>query len=120
MDPPIGWGTWFAVALPVSTVSILLIWGLLVGSYGPTRIPGKDGDALEIKAIRPTAEPFSMKQWFVSIVCLLTIALWCVEHQIEDVVGDMGVIAIFPIIMFFGSGVLKKASLSPWHLVSVD
>ncbi|KAJ7112844.1 SPX domain-containing protein [Mycena crocata] len=107
MDPPIGWAQWFAVALPVSFVSILLIWGLLLVSYHPARSPDGGRD-IEIRLIRPTREPFTLKQWWVSAVCVVTIALWCVARQIEDVVGDMGIIAIIPIVAFFATGVLKK------------
>ncbi|KAI0050511.1 SPX-domain-containing protein [Auriscalpium vulgare] len=107
MDPPVDWAQWFAVALPVSATSIVLIWLLLLVSYRPARLPTGDG-YLEIKSIRPTRERFTLKQWWVSIVCLGTIALWCVEKGIEDRIGDMGVIAIIPIVAFFGTGVLKK------------
>lgn len=41
-------------------------------------------------------------------MCLVTIGLWCIEHTIEEYVGDMGIIAIIPIIAFFSTGVLKK------------
>jgi len=44
----------------------------------------------------------------VSFVCLVTIALWCMAHSIEAYIGDMGVIAIFPVVAFFSTGVLKK------------
>lgn len=111
MDPPLDWGKWFAVALPVSAISIVLIWLLLLVSYHPSRSPDGEGD-IEIKPIRPTREPFTMKQYWVCFVCLATIALWCVEHEIESFVGDMGVIAIIPIVAFFSTGVLKKVSLS--------
>ncbi|KAA1467267.1 Sodium/sulfate symporter [Dentipellis sp. KUC8613] len=107
MDPPLDWAQWFAVALPVSALSIVLIWLLLLVSYRPARLPTGDG-YLEIKAIRPTKERFSRKQWYVSFVCLVTIALWVVEKGIEDWVGDMGIIAIIPVVAFFGTGVLKK------------
>lgn len=107
MDPPLDWGSWFAVALPVSAISIVLIWLLLLVSYQPSRSPDGDGE-IEIKAIRPTKERFTIKQYWVSFVCLVTIALWCIEHSIEDYVGDMGIIAIIPIIAFFSTGVLKK------------
>lgn len=107
MDPQLDWGKWFAVALPVSALSILLIWGLLLASYRPARSPTGDGD-IEIKTIRPTQEPFTVKQYWVSFICILTIGLWCVAHEIEDIVGDMGVIALVPIIAFFGTGILKK------------
>ncbi|KAH7906949.1 SPX domain-containing protein [Hygrophoropsis aurantiaca] len=107
MDPKIDWARWFAVALPVSIISILLIWLLLLVSYRPGRSP--DGESeIEIRTIRPTRESFTSKQYWVTFVCLVTIALWCVEHEIEDHVGDMGIIAIVPVVAFFATGVLKK------------
>ena len=110
MVPRLDWASWFAVALPVSAVSIFLIWIMLLFSYQPARSPDGEG-YIEIKAIRPTKEPFTNKQYWVSFVCLVTIALWCVAHSIDEYVGDMGVIAIIPIVAFFSTGVLKKVSL---------
>lgn len=118
MDPPLDWGRWFAVSIPVSVISILLIWLLLLVSYKPAQSPDGEGD-IEIRPIRPTKERFTLKQYWVSFVCLLTIALWCIETRIEDYVGDMGVIAIIPIIAFFGTGVLKKVSDCSLNLMDV-
>jgi phosphate transporter len=53
-------------------------------------------------------DSFSGVQWFISAVTLGTIALWCVSHQLEPIVGDMGVVAIIPLILFFGTGILTK------------
>src|SRR5204863_2716964 len=58
--------------------------------------------------IRPTKDPFSGTQYFISFITVFTIGLWCVEHQIEPLFGDMGVIAIIPLVMFFGTGILTK------------
>ncbi|KAI9451365.1 SPX-domain-containing protein [Lactarius psammicola] len=107
MEPPLDWGRWFMVALPVSGLSIVLVWLLLLVSYRPSRLPTGDG-SLEIKNIRPTRDHFTWKQWWVTFVCITTIALWVVEHAIEKWIGDMGVIAVIPIVAFFGTGVLKK------------
>ena len=107
MEPQLDWGRWFLVALPVSGVSIVLIWLLLLVSYRPSHLPMGNGN-LEIKSIRPTRERFAVKQWWVTFVCVVTITLWVAEHGIEKWVGDMGVIAIIPIVAFFGTGVLKK------------
>ena len=112
MDPPLDWARWFAVALPVSTVSIVLIWWLLIVSYNPARSPDPTEPDIEVKPIRATKEPFTPKQYWVSFVCLVTIGLWCVEHRIEPWVGDMGIIAIIPIVAFFSTGVLKKVLIS--------
>ena len=107
MDPKIDWAQWFGVAIPVSLISIVLIWLLLLVSYRPEQSPDGDGE-IEIKPIRATREPFTIKHWWVTLVCIVTIALWCFEHAIEDWVGDMGVIALIPIIAFFSTGILKK------------
>jgi len=107
MDPQLDWASWFAVALPVSIISIVLIWLLLLASYHPARAPDGDGE-IEIRTIRPTREDFTLKQWWVSVVCLTTIVLLCIERQIESTIGDMGIIAIIPIVAFFATGVLKK------------
>jgi phosphate transporter len=107
MEPPLDWGRWFMIALPVSGISIVLVWLLLLVSYRPSRLPTEDG-SLEIKNIRPTRDHFTWKQWWVTLVCITTIALWVVEHGIEKWIGDMGVIAIIPVVAFFGTGVLKK------------
>ena len=107
MEPPLDWASWFAVALPVSIISIIIIWLLLLVSYQPARAPDGDGE-IEIRAIRPTKESFTLKQYWVTVVCFVTIGLWCIEHQIEDIIGDMGIIAIIPIVAFFATGVLKK------------
>ena len=106
MDEPLDWGQWFIVALPVSAVSIILIWVLLLMSYRPSRTA--DGEILVIKEIRPTRERFTVKQYWVTFVCIVTIALWCVEKRLEDTLGDMGVIALIPIVAFFSTGVLRK------------
>jgi len=101
MSPAPGWGVWFFVALPFCIVSIFLIWILLLVTLNP-------GRGTTIVAIRPMKDKFTGTQWFISGVTLVTIALWCASHQLERVVGDMGVVAIIPIALFFGTGILTK------------
>jgi len=101
MDPEPSWGVWFFVALPVCIISILLIWLLLLATFKP-------GRNCTIVPIRPLKEKFTGTQWFISIVTIGTIVLWCVSHQLEPIFGDMGVIAILPIVLFFGTGILNK------------
>ena len=92
MDEPLDWAQWFAVALPVSGISIVLIWILLIMTYNPSRT--LDGETLVIKEIRPTKESFTAKQYWVTFVCIITIGLWCVEKEIEGFIGDMGIIVL--------------------------
>lgn len=101
MQPQPAWGTWFFIAIPVGIISILLIWLLLLVSFQP-------GRGTTIVPIRPVRDAFTGIQWFISIVTVGTIVLWCVTHQLEEVFGDMGVVAIIPIVLFFGTGILTK------------
>ncbi|KAL9093419.1 MAG: hypothetical protein Q9159_000273 [Coniocarpon cinnabarinum] len=101
MEPEPSWGVWFFIALPVCVITILLIWILLLVSFQP-------GRGTVIKPIRAVDEKFTGTQWFIVAVTLGTIALWCVSHQLERVFGDMGVIAIIPLVLFFGTGILTK------------
>ncbi|KAK3314919.1 SPX domain-containing protein [Apodospora peruviana] len=106
------WGQWFFIVIPVGIISIALIWLLLVVTFRP-------GKGTTIVPIRPVRDPFTGLQWFVSIVTLATIGLWCASHQLESVFGDMGVIAIIPIVLFFGVGILTKEDFNnfPWTII---
>lgn len=112
MSPPPTWIQWFFIVIPVGIVSIILIWILLVVTFHPDR-------GTSIDAVRPLKEKFTGVQWFVSIVTIITIGLWCASHQLEDVFGDMGVIAIIPIVLFFGIGILTKEDFNnfPWTII---
>ncbi|KAF2154461.1 SPX domain-containing protein [Myriangium duriaei CBS 260.36] len=101
MNPQPGWGVWFFIALPVCIVSIILIWLLLLLTFRPDR-------GTTIVPIRPIKDKFTGIQWFISITTMITIVLWCISHQLQSVFGDMGVIAIIPIALFFGTGILTK------------
>ena len=59
-------------------------------------------------SMRYSKEPFTGVQYFISVVTLATIGLWCGSHQLEQSFGDMGVIAIIPMVLFFGTGILTK------------
>ncbi|EGW35306.1 uncharacterized protein SPAPADRAFT_146408 [Spathaspora passalidarum NRRL Y-27907] len=111
MIPNPGWGNWFAVALPVSIIAMLLIWVELILTF-------KIGN-VTLKKYKPIKEKFTAKQYFVFAVTLLTILLWCVMTKIEDTFGVAGIITIIPIVLFFGTGLLKVDDLNnyPWSIV---
>ncbi|KAI9595924.1 Sodium:sulfate symporter transmembrane region-domain-containing protein [Syncephalis fuscata] len=100
--PSPSWGSWFAVALPVAIISLFGVWALLMITYKPHR--EKD----TVVTIRKYDEAFGWKQYFIIAVTLCTVVLWCIESQLKSYVGDMGVLAIIPLVVFFGSGLLTK------------
>lgn len=101
MKPQPSWGIWFFIALPVCIVSIVLIWLLLLLTFNP-------GKGTTIVPLRPMKDKLNGRQYFIILVTLLTIVLWCVSHQFEGIFGDMGVVAIIPMVLFFGTGILTK------------
>ncbi|TNY22839.1 SPX domain-containing protein [Rhodotorula diobovata] len=115
MNPPISWLAWFSVSIPVSFLSVCLIWGILLWTYRAGT------STVAINPVRVTKEPFTSTQWWVSGVTIATILLWCVETKLAWLFGDMGIIAILPIVAFYGSGVLRKADFdhSPWSIVTL-
>jgi phosphate transporter len=101
MRPNPSWGIWFFIALPVCIISILLIWVLLLITFRP-------GRGTTMVPIRPMKDKLNGIQYFIIFTTLVTIVLWCTSHQLEGVFGDMGVIAIIPLVLFFGTGILTK------------
>ncbi|GAA5862441.1 hypothetical protein JCM3774_002518 [Rhodotorula dairenensis] len=112
MDPPISWLGWFSISIPVAFTCVVLIWCILLWTY-------RSGNSVAINPVRVNKEPFNRKQWYVSVVTIATIILWCVESKLEWLFGDMGIIAILPVVAFYGSGILRKADFdhSPWSIV---
>jgi len=104
MNPPISWLGWFAVSIPVALICIVIIWFLLLWSY-------RTGRNVVINPVRVNKEAWTPTQYFVSGVTLATIALWCVESKLSWLFGDMGIIAILPIVSFYGTGILRKVCL---------
>jgi phosphate transporter len=105
MNPPPSWGEWFAIAIPICICLDLCIWAVLLAVYRPSEM---NIAPPELFARQETDRRLSGKQWYILIVTGCTIAMWCVESTIENIIGDMGVIAIFPIFAFYGAGILTK------------
>ncbi|KAG0164079.1 low-affinity phosphate transporter [Apophysomyces sp. BC1034] len=102
MDPKPGWGVWFAAALPVAIFSDFAAWIILLLVYKPDR------DRLQLQKISTNYGNPSATQVCVTLTTLATIALWCAEGAMQNTVGDMGIVAIIPLFVFFGLGILDK------------
>lgn len=53
------------------------------------------------------------------VVSLVTVGLWCVNTALQNVVGDQGIVAIIPLAVFFGTGILNKDDFNHflWNIV---
>ena len=87
MREPVGWLQWFAITIPVSGLSLIAIWLILLWVYG-------SGRGVTIRKLSESNDSFSGLQYFISGVTVATILLWCFEKKLEWILGDMGVVAI--------------------------
>lgn len=107
----VGWGQFFAVALPTGILSMLCAWGIMCFTFKFHKT--------RLQKFTPIRTGFTLKQYFVIVVCVGTILLWCVESKIEGAFGSSGQIAVIPIVLFFGTGLLSTHDLNsfPWSIV---
>lgn len=112
MDPPLSWLQWFAISIPVASFSVLAIWAYLHIGY-------RWEHDLSIPRMRKNTDPLTWTHWYVIGATALTIALWCMEKSFEKWVGDMGVIAIVPVVAFFGPGILSTVSTPTRYSVCI-
>ena len=113
MNPPPSWGEWFFAAIPLCIVGNIIIWLWLLWNYNPEK------HTPQIHAIRASSDPVTLTQVYVVLVTVVTIVLWCLAHSYEGIFGDMGVIAIIPLVAFFGPGLLTKDDFNNflWNVI---
>ena len=58
-------------------------------------------------------DKLNLKQAYVIAISIITVALWCANSWLQKWTGEMGIIAILPLVAFFGSGILGKVDLAP-------
>lgn len=112
MDPTPSWGEWFIVSIPVCIICILIIWILLLLTFplDPN---------IKLLQLHPSKDPFTPIQWFVTFISVLTILLWCFSNSLSSIFGEMGIISIIPILLFFGTGLLNAEDFNNfmWTIV---
>lgn len=113
MSPAPSWGEWFIISIPLCIMGNFIIWLWLLWNYNPEK------QTPHIHTIRASSDPITGTQVYVILVTLLTIALWCLAHTYESIFGDMGVIAILPLLAFFGTGLLTKDDFNNflWNVI---
>ena len=102
------WGNWFAVALPVSIICLLLTWVLLFTTFNMKNVT--------LKKYTPIKDKWTFKQIFVFVVTVVTIILWCVMQKIESTFGENGIISCIPIVLFYSTGLLRVDDLNSYPL----
>jgi phosphate transporter len=138
---------WLGAAIPLVIVEIFAAWAILLWIWKPFQDPnyvlpvaagqeassGVDEQEMieqqdELAAAllkRSGVNSFNpdrlmsekVEKIVVLTTCFVTIVLWCLP--MEPLFGDAGVVALLPIVIFFGLGVLNKDDFNglSWHLL---
>lgn len=110
----ISFASWVGLALPIVALTLVGTWFIILVVWKPFEhvqyIPLQPGIHNAAKAPRSHV-------YFVIVVSLVTIVLWCLPPGL--LFGDTGIIALIPIVCFFGVGILKKDDFNnlSWHLM---
>ena len=119
----VGFMQWLVLSIPTSIIGIFVIWLVLITVFPvgskeiDTALPA-DADAKKTVA----KEDQKSMQLFVSGVAILTVVLFCVGKLLQKecpVAGQMGIVAVVPLMLYFGSGALGKEDFNGfmWNIV---
>lgn len=53
-------------------------------------------------------DPINGKQMYIIAVSVGSVTMWCFNSVLQQWFGEMGIIAILPMIAFYGFGILDK------------
>lgn len=111
MDPQPNWIQWFAISIPVSIASLVVIFIFLMTCF--------DFNSTTIVPIKMQYEKFNGKQIYVICVTICTIILWCLASVLEPIFGDMGMISVLSMFAFYAPGILSGEDFNnyPWTIV---
>jgi phosphate transporter len=101
---------WLLVALPLSLVMIALTFLLLVVWFKPHRY--------RLPTIPMHNETFAWPHYVVVGTIIVTVILW-VWRRATNALGSAGMVAVLPLIIFYGTGLLGKEDFNnlPWDVV---
>jgi anion transporter len=106
---------WLSVSFPFCLLLVVACWLYLILVFC-----AHDDDMVgEIPMIVFEKTPVNRTQVTVVLVTLTTIVLWCTLSETEALFGEMGTIAVIPMVAFFGTGILNKTDLQgfQWNLI---
>lgn len=102
--------TWLMAAIPVCAVTVLACFLALYAWYKPQRFT--------LPPLPRFSETLKWPHWVIISTISVTVLLWS-DHTLQKVFGSAGIVAVMPILVFFGLGILKKEDFNnlPWDVV---
>ncbi|CAM39844.1 putative sodium/sulphate symporter [Leishmania braziliensis MHOM/BR/75/M2904] len=111
----VSFAQWVTVALPVVLFSVVAAWAIVLIVWEPfAAVP-----YIPLQVVNTAAEEqvSSATRVVVLVVSAITITLWILPANLFF--GDTGIVALIPIVVFFGIGILSKDDFNTlsWHLM---
>ncbi|KAG5474883.1 hypothetical protein LSCM4_04062 [Leishmania orientalis] len=111
----VSFAQWVGVALPIVLFSVFAAWAAVLIVW----LPFADVPYIPLQVVNKAAEEqvSSATRVVVLVVSAITITLWILPANLFF--GDTGIVALIPIVVFFGIGILSKEDFSTlsWHLM---
>ncbi|PXF45874.1 putative transporter [Gracilariopsis chorda] len=106
----ISFAKWLYAALPLCALMVLVFYVALSIIYKPS--------AYNLPPVPVASEKFSFPHFVVTGTLVVTIFMWA-YHPLTAVFGSPGIVAVIPILILFGSGILIKEDFNnlPWDVV---
>ncbi|EAN80069.1 sodium/sulphate symporter, putative [Trypanosoma brucei brucei TREU927] len=107
--------SWVTVALPLVLVGVVASWAIILLVWKPFK--NVSSIPLQVVNTEGNKEVRLADQVVVVMVSLITVVLWVLPPNL--LFGDTGVVALIPIVVFFGIGILAKEDFNTlsWHLM---
>jgi len=107
-----GFFEFLTTAFPLALVACVIHWSCLFVAY--------KNDVEAVPEMQIVRTDFGWRQIVVSIISLASIILWIVlPFGAEKYFGDNGLIGFIPLLLFYGTGILKPSKISelPWNII---
>jgi len=105
--------SWVLFAVPLCLVFLLIAWRVVIFVF-PSSITYVNIPKME-------AIDFGFRQYFVTVVTIVTVTLWATSSLTLGVFGDIGIISFIPLILFFGSGIMTVQDFDAlkWNVLTL-
>lgn len=109
-DNIISFQAWVLIAIPQCAVMVGCFYLALLVLYQPQRYV--------LPPLPHFTEEFRWPHWVIIATLFVTVTIWSF-HGLQDLFGSAGVVAVIPVLVFFGSGILKREDFNnlPWDVV---
>ncbi len=101
---------WFLVSIPLCILMLIFTWFMLRTWFGPSEY--------RLPPLNRQDQSFNWRHYTILVTVATTVLLWSI-HQLSEAFGSAGMVAAIPLVVFFGTGILRKEDFNnlPWDVV---